>query len=353
MSIATTGIEKYVKAFCTQIGSDPLLVQGAGGNVSWKDGCALWIKASGAWLSEAESKEIFVPVNLTFLRSALTEQDFSVNPEVINNSGLRPSIETLLHALMPHKVVVHIHAVEILAHLVRTNARQKIQKIVGEAVKWIYVDYFKPGADLARAISEQLTSRSEADVVFMANHGVVIGGRDIEDVASTLRTLISKLESKTSLLMHEYRTSKYEADFLAKGYVLCPDKDVGLLAIKDELINRLRHEWALYPDHVVFLGAEAVILEKNFSMIELNKITKSKPPFIFVVGDGVYENITVTTAQRSQLRCYFDVMARQNETDNLSRLTNHQVSELLDWDAEKFRQYTSSSVVTKLDNLNK
>lgn len=342
MSTAINSIEKQVRAFCTQIGANPLLVQGAGGNVSWKDGGTLWIKASGAWLVEAESKKIFVPVNLTFLQAAITQRNFSMKPEVVSNSGLRPSIETLLHALMPHKVVVHLHAVEILTHLVQANARQKIQRLVGEAVKWVYVDYFKPGADLARAVSEQLITRTDADVVFMGNHGVVIGGKDIEDVASTLRTLIFKLESKAALLIQKNRTSRREADFLASGYVLCLDEEVGLLAIKDELINRLRHEWALYPDHVVFLGAEAVILEKNFRMIELNEFAKIKPPFIFAEDDGVYENLTTTPAQRSQLRCYFDVIARQYGTDNLSTLTDQQVSELLNWDAEKFRQSASS-----------
>ena len=343
MNIATADIEKHVKEFCAQIGADPLLVQGAGGNVSWKDGGTLWVKASGTWLAEAESKEIFVPVDLTFLQTALTKQNFSVKPEVTSNFCLRPSIETLLHALMPHRVVVHLHAVEILAHLVQTNARQKIKKRVGDAVKWIYVDYFKPGANLARAVSEQLTTRTDADVVFLGNHGVVIGGRDVEDVVTTLHTLIFKLKTKTSKSQPENSLSIRESDFLARGYVPYADKEVSLLAIKDELINRLRHEWALYPDHVVFLGAEAVILERDFRMLELDKIARSKPPFIFSGDDGVYENIAVTPAQKSQLRCYFDVITRQDSADKLSTLTDRQVFELLDWDAEKYRQSSTDS----------
>ena len=338
MSMETTSIEKNVKAFCAQIGANPLLVQGAGGNVSWKDGGTLWVKASGTWLAEAESKEIFVPVNLTLLQAALTKRNFSVKPEVISNSGLRPSIETLLHALMPHRVVVHLHAVEILVHLVQANARQKIKKLVGGEVKWIYVDYFKPGADLARAVSEQLTTSKAADVVFMGNHGVVIGGRDIEDVKTTLHTLIHKLGSKITVSLPENTTLSHEADFLANGYVPCIDKEVRLLATRGELINRLRHDWALYPDHVVFLGAEAVIMKKSFSVRELDEIARSKPPFIFVCDECVYENILATPAQKSQLRCYFDVIVRLGGADKLLTLTDLQISELLDWDAEKYRQ---------------
>ena len=48
-----------VEDFCSRIGADPLLVQGAGGNVSWKKGSVLWIKASGTWLAHAK-KTIFL-----------------------------------------------------------------------------------------------------------------------------------------------------------------------------------------------------------------------------------------------------------------------------------------------------
>jgi rhamnose utilization protein RhaD (predicted bifunctional aldolase and dehydrogenase) len=338
MMAATSSIEKQVKAFCALIGTDPLLVQGAGGNVSWKNGGVLWIKASGTWLAEAESNEIFVPVDLAHLQDALAKQDFSVKPLVNCKSSLRPSIETLLHALMPHRVVVHLHAVEILAHLVRINARQKIEDLVGDVVNWIFVDYFKPGAELAGAVFEELKNWPDADVVFMGNHGVVIGGANVDDVAAALHTLTFKLKAKTLVSEPESGTATRQSDFLTRGYIPCVDKEVNLLAIKGELISRLRHDWALYPDHVVFLGAEANILERNFRMLELDERALRKPPFIIAVGDGVYEGSAATPAQKSQLRCYFDVVARQDGKEKLATLNALQVSELLDWDAEKYRQ---------------
>jgi rhamnose utilization protein RhaD (predicted bifunctional aldolase and dehydrogenase) len=338
MSVVTTCIGKRVKAFCTQIGADPLLVQGAGGNVSWKDGDALWVKASGTWLGEAELREIFVPVNLPLLQTSINNQDFTVEPEVVSDSDLRPSIETLLHALMPQKVVVHLHAVEILAHLVQVNAKEKIKSLVGDAVKWIYVDYFKPGADLARSVSMQLTSRSDADVVFMGNHGVVIGGDDVDDITNILRTLLSILQTKFSHSLVEASNSAYESEFLAWNYAPCSDKEVRLIANKNELMSRLPHEWALYPDHVVFLGAKPAILETNFKLADLEKIARDAPPFIFASGNGVYQNLDATAAQTNQLRCYYDVMIRQSATNKLATLSGRQVYELLDWDAEKFRQ---------------
>jgi rhamnose utilization protein RhaD (predicted bifunctional aldolase and dehydrogenase) len=345
MSIATTCIEKQVKAFCAQIGADPLLVQGAGGNVSWKDGDALWVKASGMWLAEAELKEIFVPVKLTLLQTALTRHDFSVKPEVTSNSDLRPSIETLLHALMPHRVVVHLHAVEILAHLVQVNAKVKIKNLVGDAVKWIYVDYFKPGADLARAVSEQLTTRSDADVVFMGNHGVVIGGDDVEDIASSLRTLISILKTEAPHTVDGSRDLTLESAFLARGYIPCRDKEINQLATKDDLASRLYAEWALYPDHVVFLGTEAAIFDRNSDLSDLNDIVTAKPPFVFSIGNCVFERQQVTPAQKVQLRCYYDVISRQVTFKNLATLNKGQVFEILNWDAEKYRQKSPGDII--------
>lgn len=338
MITKASSIEKQVKGFCALIGADPLLVQGAGGNVSWKDGSVLWVKASGKWLAEAELKEIFVPVSLTHLQVALAKQDFSVKPEIARGSSLRPSIETLLHALMSQRVVVHLHAVEILAHLVRFNARQKIQDLVGEAVNWIFVDYFKPGSDLARAVFEELKKKPDANVVFMGNHGVVIGGENVDDIATLLDMLISKLKSKISVSEPQSGSAIRQADFLARGYITCEDRELNQLALKDELISRLRHEWALYPDHVVFLGAEANILEINFKMFELDERARCKPPFLIAIGDGVYESSAATPAQKYQLRCYFDVVARLDAKEKLSTLNARQVSELRDWDAEKYRQ---------------
>jgi rhamnose utilization protein RhaD (predicted bifunctional aldolase and dehydrogenase) len=335
---SASSIESQVKAFCSLIGADRLLVQGPGGNVSWKDGANLWVKASGTWLSEAESKEIFVPVNLTHLQDALSKQDFSIKPEMASGSCLRPSIETLLHALMPHRIVVHLHAVEILAHLVRNNAKKKFQNLVDNSFEWIFVDYFKPGADLARAVFDELKNSPNADVVFMCNHGLIIGADTIDVVLDKLYKLQTKLKTSISQSLPRSIPAKRQSDFATKGYVLCDDKSINLLAIKDEFIIRLRNDWALYPDHVVFLDSNPTILEKDFKKCDLDKSIIDKPSFIFALGEGVYQSNLVTQAQMCQLRCYYDVISRQDKKEKLSKLTQLQISELLDWDAEKFRK---------------
>lgn len=99
-------MHESVRKFCATIGENPLLVQGAGGNVSWKEDATLWIKASGTWLAEAMTDEIFVQVELKNLTQELQNKNYSITPQVIEPGSLKPSIETLLHALIDRKSVV-------------------------------------------------------------------------------------------------------------------------------------------------------------------------------------------------------------------------------------------------------
>lgn len=329
-----------VKRYCAEISEDPLLVQGAGGNASWKDGEVLWVKASGRWLADAENDEIFVPVDLVHLRAEIADGDFTATPRVICDSNLIPSIETMLHALMPHKIVMHLHAVEILVHLVRRNSFACIKELVGNNVKWIFVDYIKPGAELAQAVSAQLTLHFDADVVFLESHGLLIGAADIKSMDMILKKLISLLKTKQRDFKNENLKEGLITDLFNNFYKLSGDVQVNQLATNSELLSRVKNDWALFPDHIVFLGEKAIIVSDTCEQDVLLNSTAS-PSFIFVTGKGVYENPQISNVHRAQLRAYYDVLTRQPNSELLASLSSSQVAELLNWDSEKYRQTIS------------
>ena len=333
-------ISKQVKAYCTKIGADPLLVQGAGGNVSWKDGEVLWVKASGTWLAHAENEEIFIPVDLAHLRAEISEENFSSTPKVLANTSLKPSIETMLHALMPHKIVVHLHAVEILAHLVRKNPLEDLRRLIGDVVDWVFVDYCKPGAYLASAVRKSLQEKPDANIVFLKSHGLVIGGDSIHEINCALNRILKPLRTPVGEVKTEVRAMHVDLDasLTYNGYRPCDDLEIHFLANRYEFSSRLKSEWALYPDHVVFLGSEPTIIEDLNVDGYFNKSLNCRPLFIFILNVGVYEFRSVRHAHRLQLRCYFDVLARQPEFIELASMSKSQISELLDWEAEKYRQ---------------
>ena len=337
MNNSNSSLAAQVTEFCAQIGTDALLVQGPGGNVSWKEDGVLWIKASGKWLADAKSSKIFVPVSLSPLQISLAKSDFTIVPTAMSGSQLRPSIETLLHVLMPHKIVVHLHPVEILSHLVRSNQQEAIARYIGQQVNWTYVDYAKPGAELAEAVSHQIVYGTVVNVIFLGNHGILIGGDGIEEISLTLHMLTSALKNDVSQHSALNRVLSNSVAPNLNGYHVCDDSQLNQLAVDERLVQRLRTAWALYPDHVVFLGAEPVILDATTPPSDLRLIHHTKPPFLFAIGHGVYESREATLAQKSQLRCYYDVVIRQSTHEKLITLTDEQVFELITWEAEKHR----------------
>lgn len=332
-------MHEEVSRFCAQLGADTLLVQGAGGNVSWKDGNTLWIKASGTWLRDALAKDIFVPVDLPSLRSALNDGQFDVTPTVQGGATLRPSIETVLHALLPQQVVVHIHAVDALAWLVRVDPWAKLQSRLPLRWKPCFVPYRKPGAELARVVQFAVEAHPDTQLVCMGSHGVVMAGATLAEVSAILADLIQALRISP------------EAPRARDALAAIPiDESRVLLPISDPVVQgmdfsanglfRMTEAWALYPDHVVFLGDRPIChdtIEAAIKRCQDEPGWGAEQPH-FIRDVGVFALGDLTPGRMAQLRCYADVLARQSPYQALQVLSVSDVAALLNWDAERYRQ---------------
>lgn len=335
-----------VRNYCAQAGKDPLLTQGAGGNVSWKEGGVLWIKASGAWLAHAATDDIFVAADLDALKSALAgvaeEPRLPAAPAGAAGNGRRPSIETFMHAVMPHPVVAHLHAVEALAVLVRPNAKQLLEKRLGRRFAWTWVAYHRPGAALARAVAKARQCAPGADLVFLQNHGVLAGGADVDAVDRLISQAVAVL--KQELRVETPAAAAPSAPPLAVGdatYDAIEDARIQSLAHLPGLYRRLSRDWALYPDHVVFLGERAAAFDRR-DLAERHG-NRQAPPLFFIRGEGVFAPPGFDAARRAQLECYYEVLARQAPQDALVELTPAEITELTSWEAEKYRKNLSEN----------
>jgi hypothetical protein len=102
-----------------------------GGNISVKQDGVSWIKASGTWLADALSHDIFVPVALQSLRQAIERYGPACEScpehvvEALNPRGLRPSIETTMDAVLAQKIAVHVHRVDTIAWAIQEDAEAK------------------------------------------------------------------------------------------------------------------------------------------------------------------------------------------------------------------------------------
>src|SRR6218665_16243 len=142
-----------------RLGSDPLLIQAAGGNSSIKEQDCLWVKASGLWLRDALQRPMFVPVSLSRVPALVAPRPaHPLTPALLHAQpapGLRPSIETTLHALMPHRVVLHVHSVDAIAWAVQPGAQTALAALL-DGIRWGWVDYHRPGLPLTRAVAQRL-----------------------------------------------------------------------------------------------------------------------------------------------------------------------------------------------------
>ncbi len=316
-----------LRTLSARAGADPLLVQAAGGNTSLKDHGTMWIKASGTWLKDAATRDIFVAVDHAAILIALALNDpacescTSFVRADLNTTGLRPSIETTVHALMPQRVVVHVHCVNTIAWAIRADAEVCLaQKLKG--FDWAFIPYARPGLPLAAAITSRM--RPGIDVLVLGNHGLVVAAETVEAADALLNRAVTALARPVRTLV------KADRQALAKrcaGTAYHPAVMDETHALATDALALVRGKsLVFYPDHVVFLG---VGVATNFD---------DDPPLAAIPGEGVFIHNDAKPAIEPMGRCLADVMRRVEETDPLVALTDADIDRLVNWDAEKYRQ---------------
>jgi rhamnose utilization protein RhaD (predicted bifunctional aldolase and dehydrogenase) len=332
-----------LKTLSARIGADPLLTQGAGGNTSLKVGDTLWIKASGTWLAHALDRDIMVPVRFGPLLEAVAavdpaaEQAHRFTIAERNASGLRPSIETTVHALMPQRVVLHAHCVDTIAFAVRADCVEQVSPRLMD-LNWAYVPYARPGLPLALAIAEHRTQRP--DVLVLGNHGLVVAGETVAEAEALLQDVKARLriEPRTT----EDGDSAVLTGLAASGgggalYRLPESEAAHALAV-DKTSLAIAARGSLYPDHVIFLGEGSAIAGAGEDVMAIVRRLGFAPASIVFPGVGVLMRADVPPNGDAMARCLADVAARVPADTALRVLTKEEHLQLTDWDAEKYRQ---------------
>lgn len=327
-----------LRALSARIGADPLLTQGAGGNTSIKQDGVLWIKASGTWLAHAAARDIFVPVDMAPLLTAVGNADPAAEEAqrfVIaaqNPQGLRPSIETTVHALMPQRVVLHVHCVDTIAWAVRRDCEKAIAERL-EGLNWAFVPYARPGLPLAMEIAAH--SGGMPSVLVLGNHGLVVAADSVEATGELLR------EVKQRVLLEPRRVAaKGAVATLAAanpGYRLPADVHAHAVAL-DPAGCAFAAAGSLYPDHVIFLGEAVAVASPGENAAAVCDRLGTQPPMIIFQGQGVLMRDDVAAGADVMARCLADVCTRIPVVAPVRYLSAEEHLQLTDWDAEKYRQ---------------
>ena len=160
------------------LGQSEDLVLHGGGNTSVKIGDTLYVKGSGWNLSSIE-KAGFSPVDLSSLIEMAAREELS-DTEMVKEqraalrdpSAPNPSIEAILHAIIPFDYVDHTHADAVVTISNTPEGREILQELYGENM--LIVDYVMPGFILAKQIYG-LTKDIDwgsLDGILLLNHGL-------------------------------------------------------------------------------------------------------------------------------------------------------------------------------------
>lgn len=231
-----------------RLGRNPLRVQASSGNTSIKLGGELWIKASGKWLAHAMDEAIMVPLNLMEVHKGLRqgEESFCASAGCTAGSNtLQPSIETAMHAVLPHRIVIHTHSVSTIAWAVRADDTERLTEKL-DGLSWQCIPYTPSGLPLARAIEQAITSFPRTDVFVLANHGLVVCGDTCESAERLLCTVETCLE------------------------VTPRSSTMGDQRLKTDAVSlRILEAGILYPCQAIFLGEHLDLREGHFSQTQL------------------------------------------------------------------------------------
>lgn len=175
------------------IGSDPGLVLHGGGNTSVKGWVtdvlgerreALFVKGSGWNLASLEPQGL-PAVDLAFVRrlrslDALSDDDMvnALRTHLFDASAPNPSIETLLHAFLPHRFVDHSHADAILALCNRPDGEEVVREVLGDDV--VIVPYVMAGFELAKVAADLHDAQPGCTAMVLLHHGLFTFGDTAE-----------------------------------------------------------------------------------------------------------------------------------------------------------------------------
>ena len=190
------------------VGMEEDLVLWGGGNNSVKSVATdllgrplevMYIKSSGSDMKSIVPKQ-FPAVRLDYI-APLRQRDEDMSDQemvdylarcLMDPASARPSIETLLHAFLPAKAVLHTHADAILA-LTNTRGREAtVRKCFGDSI--VTVPYRRPGFRLSRDVADAFDRRPDAEGLILMNHGLITWGETAREAYERHVALVSKAE---------------------------------------------------------------------------------------------------------------------------------------------------------------
>jgi rhamnose utilization protein RhaD (predicted bifunctional aldolase and dehydrogenase)/NAD(P)-dependent dehydrogenase (short-subunit alcohol dehydrogenase family) len=191
------------------LGRDPKLVLHGGGNTSVKTTVTdlvgdpaevLCVKGSG-WDMAAIEPQGLPAVRLAPLRKlrghdALSDEEMVrvQRASLIDPGAPNPSVETLLHAFLPHKFVDHTHSTAVLSLADQPDAAERCADLYGPRLG--LVPYIMPGFKLAKSAAEIFDADPAVEGLILLKHGIFTFGETAREAYERMVAAVSQAEEQ-------------------------------------------------------------------------------------------------------------------------------------------------------------
>jgi rhamnose utilization protein RhaD (predicted bifunctional aldolase and dehydrogenase)/NAD(P)-dependent dehydrogenase (short-subunit alcohol dehydrogenase family) len=191
------------------LGSDPKLVLHGGGNTSVKTRVTdmlgdavevVCVKGSGWDMGNIEPAGL-PAVRLAPLRRLRALEKLSdeamVNFQRVNlldSSAPNPSVETLLHAFLPHKFIDHTHSTAVLALTDQPDGESIVRDLYGDRVA--YVPYTIPGFALAKSVADVFDKNPNVEGLVLLQHGIFTVGATAHEAYERMIGFVTMAEER-------------------------------------------------------------------------------------------------------------------------------------------------------------
>lgn len=260
----------------------------------------------------------------------------------------RPSVEALLHALLPFTYVVHLHPALVNGITCSREGERAIARLFPDA---LWIELVKPGFILAKIVRERLALQKEktgksSHCIFLQNHGVFVGGGSLEEIATLYDELLKTIEEQLVR----------KPDFTP--LVMDAEKRAAITATLEELtgktiVSTLNAELSRYlassasfvpvsssftPDHIVYSGFKPLWVEEGSSVettfSEYEILYGCQPKIICAQNTGVF------SVGEKPLPLFLDTVSVSVYTESFGGpqfMDEDMILFIRNWEVEKYR----------------
>lgn len=191
------------------LGRDPRLVLHGGGNTSVKlrlpdllgeQTDVLCVKGSGWDMASIEPAGLpavrIEPLKKLRARISLSDEDMVriQRANLLNPAAPNPSVETLLHAFLPHSFVDHTHSTAILSLVDQPNSAEFCDEVFSGRAG--FVPYVMPGFALAKKAAEIFEHNSKVDALILDKHGIFTFGAEARESYERMILMVTLAEER-------------------------------------------------------------------------------------------------------------------------------------------------------------